>query len=158
MSYSLSQKRTEDLLTDCPKLAKQVQDQKLFLATSTEALSAKIQETKISAAALLITPMAHQPLPLPWLNALSPSAIPFSLKLHKILDGPHNNHPTKLHRNPMIGWGSCGCHHAALPTVTFSFSLRAFLHTHYCVGNSGNRGNINSLTNATELVFPLQLI
>ena len=152
MSCSMSQKRT-----DCPKLVKkQVQNQKFFWATGTRPF--KIHETKMYAAALLIT-MAHRPLPLSWLNVLSPcSAILFSLKLHKILDGPHNNHPTKLHRNPMIGWGSCGCHHAALPTVTFSFSLRAFLHTHYCVGNSGNRGNINSLTNATELVFPLQLI
>ena len=155
MSCLLSQKRTEGLLVDCSKLVKQVQNQKFVLATGTHPF--KIHETKLSAAALLIT-MAHQPQRLPWLNILSPSAIPFSLKLHKILDGPHNNHPTKLHRNPMIGWGSCGCHHAALPTVTFSFSLRAFLHTHYCVGNSGNRGNINSLTNATELVFPLQLI
>ena len=121
MSCSLSQKRTEDLLTDYPKLVKQVLNQKFFWATGTRPF--KIHETNISAAALLIT-MAHRPLPLHWLNILSPSAIPFrSLKLHQILDGTHNNHLMKLHCNLMVGWGSCGCHHVVLPMVTFFYLL-----------------------------------
>ena len=103
MSRSLEQKRTQDLLADSPKLVKQAQNQKCFLASVTGPF--KIHETTISAAALLIT-MAHRPLPLPWLNVLSPSAIPFSLKFHQILDGTHRNHMAKLHCNPMVGLGS----------------------------------------------------
>ena len=119
MSRSLEQKRTQDLLADSPKLVKQVQNQKCFLATVTG--PSRFMKN-ISAAALLIT-MAHRPLPLPWLNRFSPSASPSSPRLHQILEGKHNNHPTKFHRNPMVGWGSCGCHHAALPMVNFSFLL-----------------------------------
>ena len=44
MSCSLSQKRTEDLFVDYPKLVKQVQNQKFFLATGTRPF--KIHETK----------------------------------------------------------------------------------------------------------------